>query len=149
MCAALLGLIQIGSSTAFNDVLSLVLEGFYASYLCALTPLLYLRLRGRIAEPEEKDNIDVFGTHDGYLFTWGPWRLKGWLGTANNALACIYLMVIGFFGFWPPERAVRAENMNYACLVLGSVAIGSALYYFGWAKRIYSGPIVEVKAERY
>jgi amino acid transporter len=46
--AALLTLIYIGSDTAFNDVISLTITGFYGSYLMPATFLLYHRIKGNI-----------------------------------------------------------------------------------------------------
>lgn len=46
--AALLTLIYIGSSTAFNDVVSLTITGFYGSYFLPCAFLLYHRIRGHV-----------------------------------------------------------------------------------------------------
>jgi choline transport protein len=46
--AALLTLIYIGSDTAFNDVISLTITGFYGSYLMPAAFLLYHRIKGNI-----------------------------------------------------------------------------------------------------
>lgn len=46
--AALLTLIYIGSDTAFNDVISLTITGFYGSYLVPASFLLYHRIKGTI-----------------------------------------------------------------------------------------------------
>jgi choline transport protein len=46
--ACLLTLIYIGSATAFNDVISLTITGFYGSYLAPAALLLYHRLKGNI-----------------------------------------------------------------------------------------------------
>ncbi|KAK5231297.1 hypothetical protein LTR72_000478 [Exophiala xenobiotica] len=46
--AALLTLIYIGSYTAFNDVISLTITGFYSSYFLPAAFLLYNRIKGRI-----------------------------------------------------------------------------------------------------
>jgi choline transport protein len=48
--AALLGFVNLGSTTAFNDIISLTLEGLFTSYLVAVALLLYRRLRGEIGE---------------------------------------------------------------------------------------------------
>ena len=47
--AALLHLIYIGSYTAFNDVVSLTITGFYCSYFLPAIFLLYHRVKGHIA----------------------------------------------------------------------------------------------------
>lgn len=46
--ACLLTLIYIGSPTAFNDVISLTITGFYGSYLVPSAMLLYHRVKGNI-----------------------------------------------------------------------------------------------------
>lgn len=143
--AALLLLINIGSSTVFQDIVSLVLEGFCSSYLIALTLLLYRRVRGDMSEPQDFSVMahDREG-QDGGLYMWGPWRLKDWLGVANNAVACAYLLIIVFFGFWPASIDVTAKNMNYSVVVIRAVIIGSIMYYLIKAQKHYTGPIVEL-----
>lgn len=47
--AALLHLINIGSSVAFNDVVSLTITGFYTSYFMPCSLLLYRRIKGQVA----------------------------------------------------------------------------------------------------
>jgi choline transport protein len=76
--------------------------------------------------------------------TWGPWRLKGALGVANNVVAICYLCLIIFFSFWPSTLDPGVKNMNYAVLVTGTVMVFSMGYYYGFAKKGYTGPIVEV-----
>ena len=53
--AALLTLIYIGSPTAFNDVISLTITGFYGSYFLPCAFLLYHRIKGHVA----KDKADI------------------------------------------------------------------------------------------
>ena len=36
--------------------------------------------------------------------------------------------------------------MNYSSLMCGAVAIFSIVYYIGWGKRTYTGPVVEIDA---
>lgn len=76
---------------------------------------------------------------------WGPWRIPGVLGIVNNSVACIYLIIILFFSFWPPMTPVVASTMNYSSLVTSTVAIFSIVYYFVWGKKEYQGPIVDVQ----
>jgi len=144
--SALLALINIGNSAAFNGTISLVLEGFYLSYLLALGLLLWRRLRGDL---DGSDALMVFNSgqidesYDRSL-TWGPWRLKGALGVANNVVAICYLTLIIFFSFWPSAVNPDLNHMNWAGVVTGGVALISVVYYYVYAKKSYSGPIVEV-----
>jgi len=61
LLAALLTLIYIGSYTAFNDVISLTITGFYGSYFLPCAFLLYHRIKGNVlpygAEPESEDRV--------------------------------------------------------------------------------------------
>lgn len=54
------------------------------------------------------------------------------------------MIIIMFFVLWPPERPVTAENMNYSVVVVGGVIMFSIAWYFGWAKRVFNGPVIEV-----
>ena len=54
LLAALLTLIYIGSSSAFNDVVSLTITGFYCSYFLPAAFLLYHRVKGHIG-PHKQD----------------------------------------------------------------------------------------------
>ena len=140
--AILLSLINLGSSTAFNDMVSLVVAGLYSSYLLVAALLLWRRLSGDIKLYSSSPGHIVNNT--GAQLMWGPWRIPGVLGTAVNAFAVAFATVALFFIFWPPERPVTAENMNYSCLVWGAVVIFAIAYYLLRAQRSYRGPIIEV-----
>ena len=139
--SCLLVLINIGSSTAFNDVISLVISCLYSSYLIACVLLLYRRITGTI-QPMQQDMVQVAGETP--QMTWGPWHVHGSLGIANNSFACVYLVILLFFSFWPAATPTTAATMNYSILVTGFVVCFSVLYYLIWAKNFYRGPIVEV-----
>lgn len=74
---------------------------------------------------------------------WGPWRIRGIWGTINNAFACLYIVLVIFWSFWPPATPVKPETMNYSVLVTGSVIIFSLIYYRVWGKTQYLGPLVD------
>ena len=138
-CAVLLSLINIGSSTAFGDVISLILETFYTSYLLAVGSLLYRRLKGDIGF-----SSDITDEPPSTPYVWGPWHLPGALGVANNAFACAFLIIIAFFSYWPSTLPVSPQNMNYSSLVTGSVMLFSVVYYWVYARKVYNGPIKEL-----
>lgn len=79
-----------------------------------------------------------------YVQIWGPWRLKGSLGIANNVFACCYLIVIWAFSFFPAAIPVSAATMNYSSLVFGATELFAILYYFLWGRRQYRGPVIEI-----
>ncbi|ROV98095.1 hypothetical protein VMCG_06951 [Cytospora schulzeri] len=139
--AIILSLVNIGNATAFNGVISISIAGLFGSYLMASSLLLYRRLTGAIRNPDPDDIL--VNTLDSSL-TWGPWRLPGLFGIANNIFSCMYLIFIFFFSFWPASKEVTPQNMNWAVLVFGVVICFSMLYYAVWARKVYSGPIVEL-----
>ncbi|OQO05365.1 hypothetical protein B0A48_09133 [Cryoendolithus antarcticus] len=167
-CAALLTLIYIGSYTAFNDVISLTITGFYGSYFLPAALLLYHRIKGNVLPrgsavrsaslPNEKTTADaeIFASHydqptlnplqASVISTpliWGPWHIPGIFGIINNAYACTYMVFVIFWSVWPPETPVDASTMNYSVVVTGGVMILSAIWYFVRAKKIYRGPLID------
>lgn len=164
--AALLTLIYVGSSTAFNDVVSLTITGFYGSYFLPAAFLLYHRIKGNVlphgTEPEldpvssdteainnkkpgsteEVPEIDVDVVANARL-VWGPFRLPGIIGILNNAYACAYMIFVIFWSVWPPDYHVTPETMNYSIVVTGGVMILSGVWYFIGGKKLYKGPLID------
>lgn len=158
--AALLTLIYIGSSVAFNDVISLTITGFYGSYFLPAALLLYHRCsKGHIlahgselnelhhqrpSYPSEMEDM----THDNNTIIstpliWGPWHLPGIFGILNNLYACVYMIFVIFWSFWPPETPVTTSTMNYSVVVTGGVLILSAVWYLMRGRRMYQGPTID------
>jgi amino acid transporter len=120
---ALLALINIGSTTAFNAIVSLVLAGFFSSYLIAIIFLIRRRL---------------LGEH----IPFGPWRL-GRFGLPINIFAVCYLLLSLFFSFFPPKVPVTAETMNWSALVYATVVLSGIAYYALRGRHNYKGPIMD------
>ena len=125
--ACLLGLVNIGSATAFNALTSLALIGHYTSYLLPIT-LLALRRLGRSEIP------------------WGPWTLGRW-GMPVNLASIVYSTVLIVFMVFPPYQPVTADNMNYASVIFGSAILASIALWFAYGKKVYWGPVREVIEE--
>ena len=121
--AALLTLIYVGSPTAFNDVISLTITGFYGSYFLPAAFLLWHRIKGHVAtrdavilEPTPEETHDTAaGLKDGekvsriddppnYANTGGPM-----VGVAQAVLAWGPFRIPGVFGI---------INNIYACLYM-------------------------------
>ncbi|KAK4691545.1 hypothetical protein P7C71_g5474, partial [Lecanoromycetidae sp. Uapishka_2] len=137
--ACLIGLINLGSSAAFNDVISLSVSSLYASYIITEGFLLYRRVTGAI-----KSKNDVTNTSEPGQLIWGPFHLPGIFGIAVNAFAVGFGIIIFVFSFFPVATPVKAVSMNFSVLMTGSVVLFAIFYYVVWAKREYKGPIVEV-----
>lgn len=159
--SALLTLIYIGSSAAFNDVISLTITGFYGSYFLPCAFLLWHRIRGRIlpyksgiemgnnpsnpelTENEKPDTERIADLEVQGQLTWGPWHIPGLLGTINNLYACVYMVFVIFWSVWPPATPVSPDTMNYSIVVTGGVMILSVVWYFVRGRRDYQGPTVD------
>ncbi|KAK8010069.1 hypothetical protein PG990_009034 [Apiospora arundinis] len=138
--SVLLSLINIGDTNAFNGLTSISISGLYGSYLFAAALLLYSRLSGHIQEPYDDNSLT---NTMGKTLTWGPWRIRGPLGVANNVFSCVYLIYVFFFSFWPAQVDITPANFNWAVLPFTVVILFSLLYYALWARRTYVGPIIE------
>ena len=141
--AVLLSFIGLGSPVAFNSVVSLTVNGLYASYLIGNTLLLWRRVTGGI-KPYSASDTTLTNTVEAGQLTWGPWKIREPFGTIVNALGCAYLLVMVIFSFWPIGNHPGPATMNYSSLMCGSVAIFSVVYYVCWGKRVYTGPVIEV-----
>ena len=140
--SCLLALIVLGSSTAFNDLVSFSVVGLFGSYFMVAALLLYRRIRGDIKL--YASSSDALTNAPGAELTWGPWRIPGILGILNNSFAVIYLVIIFFFSFWPPTIDPTPATMNYSSLMLGACIIFSLLYWVFRARKEYKGPVVEI-----
>ncbi|KAK2021376.1 amino acid transporter [Colletotrichum zoysiae] len=168
--SALLVMIYIGSSTAFNDVISLTITGFYGSYFLPAAFLLYHRVKGHIrlhkqgilglpialdghdatkVNDRSEDRQCAFGQNDCRVsaaeatLIWGPFHLPGWLGIINNAYACVYMLFVIFWSCWPSEIPINYNRMNYSVVVTGGVIIFSIIWYYIQAHKEYKGPTVD------
>ena len=154
LTSILLSFIILGSTIAFNDIVSFSIAGLFASYLIATILLLARRLSGLISLPLPDHNPDLDhnlttttttgvppSNTPGQPLVWGPWRIPGIWGTANNIFAVVYLVIILFFSFWPPGWAVGdASLINYSSVMLVGVVALATGYYLVWARRSFLGP---------
>ena len=125
--ALLLGLVNIGSSTAFNALTTLALIGHYTSYLLPIALLVMRRFSSK-------------------EIPFGPFRLGKW-GLPINCFAIAYSLLLIVFMVFPPYQPVDAMNMNYSSLIFGFVLLLSLVMWFAYGKRVYGGPVREVIEE--
>ena len=105
----LLGLINIGSATAFNAVISLMVASYLASYLLPIALLAWKRWT--------KQKLPV-----------GQWHM-GRFGLAINITAIIWTTIVFIFSFWPSSATVTLQTMNWAVLLWGGTFILGCLLY--------------------
>ncbi|XHF97054.1 hypothetical protein AWENTII_000658 [Aspergillus wentii] len=141
--ACLLALINIGSEVAFNDLVSMSISGLYLSYLVVAILLLYRRCTSGIQTPKSNSNTTIVNTAGAQL-VWGPFHLPSIWGIAVNTFSIIYMVIVIFFSFWPPDKDVTIQTMNFSVVGTMGVVILSLVYYFLRARRGYQGPVVEI-----
>jgi amino acid transporter len=140
--ATLLSLINIGSNTAMEDIVSMAVAGIYLSYLMVSVLLFYRRFRGDISR--YNDNDDDIVNVPGAKLVWGPFHCPGIIGTLINGYAIIYLSIVVFFSFWPSTMDPTVATMNWSVLAIGGSSFLAIIYYVVRARHIYKGPIMEV-----
>lgn len=127
----LLGLIYLGSSTAFNAVLSMAILGMYASYF---SPILFMLLYGRRASSPAMRGLGSRSFNLGPR--WGP---------VVNITAMLWLVLAMVFSTFPTVEPVTPVNMNYCVVVtMGWMFIGAVYYYLLGGKKQFTGPVVEL-----
>ncbi|KAF2121706.1 amino acid/polyamine transporter I [Lophiotrema nucula] len=117
----LLSLINIGSTTAFMQVISLGVAAMLTSYIISISCVALKRIRG---EPLLPSKFDL-----------GKW------GLPINIISLVFLVFLWFFTFWPSAPHPTVETMNWAVLGYGAVIILASIYYFFRARHRYVGPV--------
>lgn len=129
MCiTCLVSLINVGSNTALNAIVSLGVVALLSAYFITIACLVWKRLRGE-SLPSRR------------------WSLGGY-GLAINIVSLLFLTPIYFFAFWPLSTPVTPKSMNWAVVMYGGVVIWSLAYYFSWGKHSYVGPVAVVKRDQ-
>lgn len=127
----LLGLIYLGSSTAFNAVLSMAVLGMYASYI---SPIIFMLIYGR------RESAPIFRGLGSRSFNLGP----RW-GPVVNIAAIVWLIIGMVFSTFPTLKPVTPENMNYCIVVtMGWMLVGGVYYYLLGGKKQFTGPVIEL-----
>ena len=123
----LLSLINIGSSTAFNALISLPLISLYWSYFI---PILFIAIR------------KIQGRHPNY----GPFKLGKW-GLPINILSCIYILWIECFVGLPTVLPVTGSTMNYAAPILGGIVVIIFVDWFSTGRKRFTMPVSKAVKE--
>lgn len=122
----LLALIQIGSTVAFNIILSVSATGLFTSYLTCIACVLGRRISGE-PFPATKFSLGTFG---GYFV---------------NIFAICFLVLAFVFLFFPAVPHPGPASMNWAILIYGVAVIFAGLYYLFKGRYEYEGPVHYVR----
>lgn len=126
--SCLLSLINIGSSVAFNAIISLQLMALMATYGISIGCVLYARTLG-----------------GGKQLPPARWSL-GRMGTPVNAIAFVYCVFILFWTPWPTAADPDSTTFNWCIVMFTAVVILSTAWYFIGGRKQYRGPVTLVRA---
>jgi choline transport protein len=121
----LLSLIIIGSSIAFNVIISIGQVGTVGSYILAISCIFRKRLVG---EPLLPSRFSL-----------------GRAGLAINTIALCFLAVAFVFPFFPLTKNPSPADMNWNILVTGFTLAVAVVYYLLRARKTYTGPVLNVR----
>lgn len=123
--SCLLSLINIGSTVAFNQIVSLGVVALLSSYIISISCIALRRLRRQSLLASE--------------FSLGRW------GIAINLLSLAYLLLVWVMSFFPPLANPALSSMNWSVVVYSGVLFIAVFYYIFWARHHYVGPVKYVK----
>lgn len=121
----LLSLINIGSSIAFNQIVSWGVTALLTSYIICIGCIALKRIK-----------------HDPLLprsFSLGKY------GLAVNIFAILFLAFDLIFCFFPPQPDPVADNMNWSILMYGGVIIFALLWFVVKGRKVYVGPVEHIR----
>lgn len=128
VAVVILSLINLGSTLAFNIIVSLSLLGLLSTYMISIGCVLLKRIKG---EP----------------LPYARWSL-GRYGTAINAFAFLYSAFIIVFSCFPTDLPVDLGTANWAPLVWAGVIVISIVFYIVYGKRHYTAPVEFVEGRK-
>lgn len=124
--SVLLSLINIGSNTAFNAIISLNTSSIMLSYAISIGCVLWRRIRRPESLPLAR------------------WTLGRW-GMPINLAGVLYAVWAFFWSFWPIGAVFQADEFNWAIVIFGAVTVYSAVDFVFRGRFVYSGPVTLVK----
>ena len=119
----LLSLINIGSTIAFNNIVSLGVAALISSYAISVSCLLIRKLRHPETLPPAR------------------WTM-GKYGVIVNAIAAAYLMLVFIMSFFPQAPNPVPATFNWSIVIYGAVVLWAAAYFVLDGRKVYHGPVV-------
>ncbi len=123
--SVLFSLVNIGSTVAFNQILSLGVASLLSSYLISISCVALRRFR-------HQPLLDR-------VFDLGRW------GIPINVASLAFLILALVMSFFPGTANPTPVTMNWSCLAYGGVLIIGGVYYLFWARHHYVGPVEYVR----
>jgi amino acid transporter len=121
-----LSLINIGSDTAFNAIISLNVAALMYTYIISISCVIYRKIWHPETLPLRR------------------WDMGRW-GLTINIIALLYSFFALFWSFWPGDVAVTLDNFNWSVVIFGGVFILSLGMYVIKGRKEYVGPAAIVE----
>ena len=125
---AVLCLINLGSTLAFNIIVSLSLLALLSTYMISIGCVLLRRIKGQELPPAR-------------------WSL-GRFGLAINAFAFAYSAFVIVFCCFPVSVPVALDSANWAPVVWAGVIVISIIVYVVYGKNHYTAPVIFVEGRK-
>lgn len=132
--STILGVIYVGSTTAFNAFVGSFVVLSTLSYLAAVLPFIFTH---RFSRSSQQPGPYINNMRP------GPYQMGHYIGYAVNIVSCLYIVVFVIIYCFPYSLPITVVNMNYACLITSGISIFAA---FWWLVRggDYVGPLAMV-----
>ncbi|KAJ5677035.1 uncharacterized protein N7477_002668 [Penicillium maclennaniae] len=121
-----LSLINIGSETAFNAIISLNVAALMYTYIISIGCVIYRKIWHPESLPPRR------------------WNMGRW-GLAVNIIGLLYCCFALFWSLWPSDLPVTLDNFNWSVVIFGGVFIISLAMYLIKGRKEYSGPAAIVR----
>jgi amino acid transporter len=126
MISCALSLINIGSETAFNAIISPNVAAMVYTYIISIACVIYRKIWHPDTLPPRR------------------WDMGRW-GLAVNIIGLLYCCFALFWSLWPSDLPVTLDNFNWSVVIFGGVFIISLVMYLIKGRKEYSGPVVIVQ----
>ncbi|QSZ30165.1 hypothetical protein DSL72_004685 [Monilinia vaccinii-corymbosi] len=123
-CVILFGLVFLGSSSAFNAIVSASVVALGVSYAI---PVAVNCIRGRKCLPETR-----------------AFKLSEPVGWICNLIGIAYVMITTVLFLFPPELPVTGSSMNYCVVAFLFVFVIALIQWFIDGKQNFTGPRIDV-----
>lgn len=118
------GLIDLGSTSAFNAIISASVVALGLTYGI---PVLINCMRGRRMLPESRAFV-----------------MPEWLAWSANIIGIVYVILTTVLFVFPPDLPVTGDNMNYCIVAFAIVLLISMIQWFVDGRKNYKGPKVDI-----
>ena len=124
----LLSMVLIGSTSAFNIILSVGNTGLFTSYIVVISTMLAKRFRRGDTFPASKFSLGSFGA-------------------PINITAIVFLCFVFVFLYFPSAPNPTPANMNWGIVIYAACILFAFAWYVVKGRHEYEGPVTYVRKD--